>query len=262
MVQTVVLKEVGICLLLPYLLKRQQAGLLNDDLCSVARTTGESSVAMKTTIQDPPRQRLVAERMHRRWTQLEVADQMGTTPGNVSRWERGITAPGPYFRRKLCELFGKSAKELDLAREESFDAASLHTQNSPLTTSFQGDRSPVSNPFFIGSEDLMAQVHALLRLERTAALSDVSANSRQRELNSSKQESLDQELFMQAVTQWLQTQILENVGAVVLVVLNGNLRTRPSSPNQRPRDRHTRSGGDCCDEYPSMYKTLRQRQGA
>ncbi len=63
----------------------------------------------------PPRQRLVGERLRRRWTQLEVADQLGTTPGNVSRWERGITSPGPYFRHKLCELFGRKAQELGLA---------------------------------------------------------------------------------------------------------------------------------------------------
>ena len=48
---------------------------------------------MNTTIQFPSRQRLVAERLRRHWTQLEVADQLGTTPGNVSRWERGITSP-------------------------------------------------------------------------------------------------------------------------------------------------------------------------
>ena len=69
----------------------------------------------------PPRQRLVAERLRRRWTQLEVADQLGTTPGNVSRWERGITSPGPYFRHKLRELFGARAHELGLAWDASED---------------------------------------------------------------------------------------------------------------------------------------------
>jgi transcriptional regulator with XRE-family HTH domain len=78
----------------------------------------------------PPRQRLVAERLRRRWTQLEVADQLGTTHGNVSRWERGITSPGPYFRRKLRELFGRSAHELGLAWDASED---LPTQ-MPIST--------------------------------------------------------------------------------------------------------------------------------
>jgi transcriptional regulator with XRE-family HTH domain len=234
---------------------------LNDDLCSAARTTGESSVAMNTTIQDLPRQRLVAERMHHRWTQLEVADQLGTTPGNVSRWERGITVPGPYFRRKLCELFGKSAQELDLAWEESDDSVSPHTQVSSLTTSFQGNTSLGSNPFFTGSDDLLAQVRTLLRPERAAPFSNVSANSRHRNLNFFKQESLDQEQFMQVVEQWIQAHILENAGAVVLIILNSNVLSRPSSLQQRPCDRHATSGSDCCDEDSSIQGTLRQRQG-
>jgi transcriptional regulator with XRE-family HTH domain len=192
---------------------------------------------MNTTIQVPPGQRLVAERMHRSWTQLEVADRLGTTPGNVSRWERGITSPGPYFRRKLCELFGKSAQELGLAWEEYDDAHSSHTQALSLMDFIEGNAAPGSNPFFTGSEDLLAQVHALLRPERTASLPSVSANSRQNNPKS-QQESFDQERFMQAVAQWLQTHILENAGAVVLVVLNSNAHSQPSSLHQRLTGEH------------------------
>jgi len=61
------------------------------------------------------RARLHHAREIRGWSQEEVADLIGTTPLNVSRWERGITTPGPYFRARLCLLFGKSAQELDLA---------------------------------------------------------------------------------------------------------------------------------------------------
>jgi transcriptional regulator with XRE-family HTH domain len=39
---------------------------------------------------------------------------LGTTHVNVSRWERGITKPHPYFRRRLCQLFGKTETELGL----------------------------------------------------------------------------------------------------------------------------------------------------
>jgi len=45
-----------------------------------------------------------------------VAESIGTTYVNVSRWERGITRPAPYFRKKLCGLFGKTEQELDLAQ--------------------------------------------------------------------------------------------------------------------------------------------------
>lgn len=56
--------------------------------------------------------RLKYERSRRNWSQEEVADKIGTTASNVSRWERGSTFPNPYFRRQLCELFQKSTEEL------------------------------------------------------------------------------------------------------------------------------------------------------
>jgi tetratricopeptide (TPR) repeat protein/transcriptional regulator with XRE-family HTH domain len=64
---------------------------------------------------DPqPRLRLIEARVAQKWSQQYVADCIGTTHLNVSRWERGITKPGPYFRSRLCSLFGKSEQELDL----------------------------------------------------------------------------------------------------------------------------------------------------
>jgi transcriptional regulator with XRE-family HTH domain len=217
---------------------------------------------MNTSIQVSPRQRLSAERIRRRWSQLEVADQLGTTPGNVSRWERGLTSPGPYFRSKLCELFGRSAQELGLTWDESDDSLSDNTRASALVGSFPWNASPHSNPFLADHEDLLAQVRALLRPETTAALPRDSANSGLGELNPPEQESLDQGRFAQAIVQWLQTVILDNAGAVVLVVLNSNVCSRPSSLHKRLCDRHTPPVGDCCDEYPTIQETLRQRQGA
>ncbi len=61
-----------------------------------------------------PRLRLTEARTRKNWSQHDVANHIGTTYVNISRWERGITKPGPYFRRKLCELYGKSEEELDL----------------------------------------------------------------------------------------------------------------------------------------------------
>lgn len=76
-----------------------------------------------------PRVRLTEARNARRWSQQEVADQLGTTYVNVSRWERGITRPSPYFRKKLCVLFGKTEPELDLVQEnEARPGANEHTQ--------------------------------------------------------------------------------------------------------------------------------------
>src|SRR5712692_9932987 len=61
-----------------------------------------------------PLSRLKQERELRAWTQSEVAERIGTTQVNVSRWEKGITIPGPYYRQKLGELFSKSVDELGL----------------------------------------------------------------------------------------------------------------------------------------------------
>ena len=61
-----------------------------------------------------PRLRLTEARLNRGLSQQDVAENIQTTHVNVSRWERGITKPSPYFRRKLSKLFGKSEEELDL----------------------------------------------------------------------------------------------------------------------------------------------------
>jgi len=68
-----------------------------------------------------PRVRLTEARNNRNLSQQEVADLVGSTHVNVSRWERGITRPSPYFRRKLSTLFGKTEAELDLvvSRDDS-----------------------------------------------------------------------------------------------------------------------------------------------
>src|SRR5260221_13653052 len=56
--------------------------------------------------------RLKQERDRRGWTQSQLAEQVGTTQTNVSRWEKGETVPGPYYRQRLGALFGKTLTEL------------------------------------------------------------------------------------------------------------------------------------------------------
>jgi transcriptional regulator with XRE-family HTH domain len=48
---------------------------------------------------------LKAVRLKQNLSQAELAEKIGTTSVNVSRWERGFTSPSPYYRRQLCELF-------------------------------------------------------------------------------------------------------------------------------------------------------------
>ncbi len=54
------------------------------------------------------------EREKHHWTQEELAERLGTTSISISRWESGITLPSRHFRKKLCDLFGKSEHELQL----------------------------------------------------------------------------------------------------------------------------------------------------
>src|SRR5579864_3392659 len=88
--------------------------------------------AVKKAAQATPNRRLREERERRCWSQLEVADQIGTTSLNVSRWERGITFPTPHFRQELCTLFGKSAIELGLLQDENADPESVSEQGIQL----------------------------------------------------------------------------------------------------------------------------------
>lgn len=69
---------------------------------------------MKKSVHAVPNVLLKAEREGRGWSQKYVADQLGAAHYYLSRWERGTTFPSPYYRQKLCDLFGKNAKELGL----------------------------------------------------------------------------------------------------------------------------------------------------
>ena len=122
-----------------------------------------------------PRSRLTEARTARRWSQQTVADRIGTTYVNVSRWERGITRPNPYFRRKLCGLFGKTEQELDLTPDE-VEAVS----SAPLSSSVQSadtgkaiyDLSipPLPAIPLVGRDRELAQIKQRLRAGGSVAL--------------------------------------------------------------------------------------------
>jgi len=66
-----------------------------------------------------PNERLRHARSLRGWSQAKLAEEVGTSFEMVSRWERGITIPTPYFRAQLCTALGMTAEELGLVHGPS-----------------------------------------------------------------------------------------------------------------------------------------------
>jgi transcriptional regulator with XRE-family HTH domain len=60
----------------------------------------------------------------RGWSQEHLAQEIGTTHKIVGRWERGESTPTPYYRTKLCVLFGKNAEELGLIEQQAHSPSS------------------------------------------------------------------------------------------------------------------------------------------
>jgi hypothetical protein len=65
------------------------------------------------------------QRRIRGWSQQDLVDELcklcyedGSMPGlnvrTVGRWEKGVCKPSPYYRRRLCQLFGMNAEELGI----------------------------------------------------------------------------------------------------------------------------------------------------
>ena len=125
-------------------------------------------------VKPTPNKRLQNERKRRCWTQEELADKVGTTPLNISRWERGLTVPGPHFRRQLCEIFEKTPQELGFVVakvEESEPIPTPASSHSPSLTPSSLWHIPYRrNPFFTGRDDVLSILRtALLAQEAPVA---------------------------------------------------------------------------------------------
>lgn len=99
--------------------------------------------------------RLRQERERRGWSQSELAERIGTTQVNVSRWENMSSKPGPYFRQRLAEVFGKSLEELGLFAETEDER--VEARSTLVVPSFPQPLWNVPyrrNPFFTGREEV------------------------------------------------------------------------------------------------------------
>lgn len=122
--------------------------------------------------------RLRQERERHGWSQSELAERLGTNQVNVSRWEKGSTMPGPYFRQRLGEVFGKSLEDLGLItgteEERSEDTGPLRTNSSALAL----NTIPYHrNAFFTGREDILTTLAHTLQNRQVAALTQAQAIS-------------------------------------------------------------------------------------
>ncbi|GCE47866.1 anaphase-promoting complex subunit 5 [Thermosporothrix hazakensis] len=117
-------------------------------------------------------QRLRRERELRGWSQAKVAQEIGTDPATVSRWERGLSFPYPYFRERLCALFGKNAEELGLVQEENSDQEP--PSSPPMTDTYIFDPAiPLPTTIgggLIGRDALLQQTRDRLCQSNAAAL--------------------------------------------------------------------------------------------
>jgi len=119
---------------------------------------------------------LKIERELRGWSQAKVAEAVGTNVRTVIRWEQRQTLPFPFYRERLCALFGKNARELELlpdgdeyaTEQETYqDERPVHSIEEPEVLSSQapspslGKVPPVSQPL-IGRSREIAEIKTLL----------------------------------------------------------------------------------------------------
>ena len=98
-------------------------------------------------------------REERGWSQKDVAQQIGTDPKTVSRWERRVASPSPYFRQKLGELFKKNLRELDLLNPSEREREDGDPPISKLPAgSFEGCTGYLVHLFFKRGKDLKTVV--------------------------------------------------------------------------------------------------------
>jgi transcriptional regulator with XRE-family HTH domain len=118
-------------------------------------------------------QRLRDSRKQHYLTQSQVAEKLGTTVVNVSRWESGATIPSLYFRQKLCELFGKHPDELGLLPEAERQEQAAAAVTAPALWNIPFRR----NPYFTGRHGALGRLEEVLQTGATAALVQTQAIS-------------------------------------------------------------------------------------
>jgi tetratricopeptide (TPR) repeat protein/transcriptional regulator with XRE-family HTH domain len=137
---------------------------------------------VKKAAQATPNRLLRAARKERGWTQKDVADRIGAPQAfNISRWEHGTAFPSAHYVEQLCQLFGRSARELGLMEDEvdtQFEAPPPTLTRDQSTTIPSLWTVPYRrNPFFTGRQLVLKHLHNTLAVARAAALTQIQAIS-------------------------------------------------------------------------------------
>ena len=156
---------------------------------ATAAFTKKVAGPMKQSASIPPTYGKLLKRERERLglSQQALAERVDATFVTISNWERGKTMPGPYHRRLLSNLFGKSLKELGLLPDEPEESSREQIEPSTQETH---DTSTVSetpariwnvpyarNSLFTGREDVLEYLHETFLSYRTAALTQPQAIS-------------------------------------------------------------------------------------
>lgn len=76
--------------------------------------------------------KLVAARKSKNWKQASASEEIGVDLRTYQRWERGESVPQPYYRDRLCQVFGMSVKELGY---DFLAAVATEPETHPYSTS-------------------------------------------------------------------------------------------------------------------------------
>ena len=126
-------------------------------------------------------QRLRRERERLSWTQERLAEEIGTTPASINRWENDKRLPQLHFRELLCRVFQKSAEELfgpalPLQRDEEDAGRSGVEQVEYIPVPPSQDVPPpwnvphLRNLYFTGRESTLDNLHETLNAQGTGSL--------------------------------------------------------------------------------------------
>jgi transcriptional regulator with XRE-family HTH domain len=127
--------------------------------------------------QPEPNERLKRARESRGWSQADVAAAVGTDEKSVGRWERGEHNPTPYYRKKLCELYNKSAEELGFLKNEApvlpSDALPVEQEQLAPSSLYDPAIPPLPNQRrgLVGRQSLLDLLAEQLCAGRSVALS-------------------------------------------------------------------------------------------